>query len=95
MHRRIRITQADFEKYGYSHECPRCEALRGGAPDTNKNHSGDCRPQIYGKWEARDDPKWVLLGKQLESRYLKDEVREGEVDADGHQRLPEALAEES
>ena len=46
----------------------------------------------YGEWEALNDPKWVLLGKHLESQYPRGEVQEGQVDAEGHQRLPGALA---
>ena len=34
---------------------------------------------------------WETIGKH----NPKDEVREGEIDAEGHQRLPEVLAEES
>ena len=95
MSRRTRITRADLDKYGFTDGCPRCEALRAGAPDTTKHHSEDCRFRIYDEWETSNDPKWMLLGKQLEKHYPKDEIREGEIDAEGHQRLPEVLAEES
>ena len=91
--RKIRITKTDLDKYGYSDNGPRCEALRAGALDTNKHHSEDCRFRMYGEWQANNDPRWTLLGKQLESHYPKEEVRGGEVDAEGHQRLPEVLAE--
>ena len=91
---RTRITKADLHKYGFTDGCTRCEALRAGAPDTIKHHSEDCRFRIYGEWEASNDPKWVLLGK-MGKRYPKDEVREGKIDAEGHQRLPEVLAEDS
>ena len=93
--RRIRITKADLDKYGFTSGCPRCADLQSGARDSTHNHSEDCRFRIYGEWEAKSDPKWILLSRQLESEYPKDEVREGEVDAEGHQRLPEVLAEES
>ena len=95
MSRRTRITRADLEKYGLTAGCPRCEALRAGAPDTTKHHSEDCRFRIYGEWEAKSDPKRILLGKQLEKHYSTDDVREGEIYAEGHQSLPEVLPEES
>lgn len=50
MKRRIRITRADLNKYGFTGGCPRCEALRNGEQNTNKNHSEDCRFRIYGEW---------------------------------------------
>lgn len=93
--RRIRITKADLVKYGYTPGCPRCAALQGGAKDPACHHTEECRFRIDGEWESHGDPKWVLLSKQLESHYPKDEVREGQIDAEGHQRLPEVLVEES
>ena len=55
--RKIRITKTDLDKYGYSDNCPRCEALRAGALDTNKHNSEDCRFRIDGEWQTNNDPK--------------------------------------
>ena len=41
--KRVRVTQADLKKYGYSEGCPRCAELQAGHNRTNKPHSETCR----------------------------------------------------
>ena len=45
--KRVRITQADLKKYGYSEGCPRCTDLSRGHQKTNKSHSEECGISIY------------------------------------------------
>ena len=47
--KRVRITQADLNKYGYSEGCPRCTDLSRGHHKTNKSHSEECCIRIYGE----------------------------------------------
>ena len=63
MQRRIRVTKKDLEKYGFSPNCPRCEAIQRGVVDPQQHHTEDCRFRIYSEWEQHNDPKWKLLSK--------------------------------
>ena len=61
INKRIRITQADLKKYGYTDECPRCEPIKAGNHATDKNQREWCRIRIYGEWEQAGDPKRLQL----------------------------------
>ena len=66
VHKRIRITRADLDKYGYTDGCPRCEAIKAGNHATEKNHTEWCRIRVYGEREKAGDPKRQRLSTQLE-----------------------------
>ena len=44
--KRVRITQADLKKYGYSEGSPMCTDLPRGHHKTNDSHSEECRIRI-------------------------------------------------
>ena len=76
--KRVRITQADLTKYGYSEGCPRCNDLQAGHRKSGKGHSEACRIRMYGEYQANDDPKWRAVSRQLD----KERAQPGEVAAD-------------
>ena len=53
---RLRITNLDLNKYGYSDTCPRRRSLEIDET-TPIAHSEACRRRIYAQLEQEDDPK--------------------------------------
>ena len=41
--KRVRITRADLEAFGYTDDCPRCIDLQNGHHKTSEHHSEACR----------------------------------------------------
>ena len=72
--KRVRITQADLNKHGYSDGCPRCTDLSRGHHKTNKSHSEECSIRIYGEYETHDPSKWRLEIQQLQKKFPEPEV---------------------
>ena len=64
--KRMRITQADIKKYGYTPACPRCIALESGDHESTVGHNDDCRDRIYREYKRHNDPKWLRVKAQLE-----------------------------
>ena len=58
MDRQIRITQRDLKLFGYTHNCPRCEALQRGNPKSKKHHNLECRLRMYLSYKETNDQKW-------------------------------------
>ena len=69
--KRVRITQADLTKYGYSEGCPRCTDLIRGHHKTNRSHSEECRTRIYGEYKTQDSGKSRLVTQQLQKKSLQ------------------------
>ena len=52
VHKRIRITRSDLDKYGFTDGCPLCEAIKAGKHATEKDHTEWCRIRVYDAWEG-------------------------------------------
>ena len=57
--RRLKITRKDHETYGFTENCPRCDAIQMGDFQTNKNHTETCTERIYTQMRLANDPNWV------------------------------------
>ena len=84
---RVRITQRDLNRYGYSNNCPRCRELQRGRHLTKEKHSEECRLRIYGQYEANDDPKWKLARRELQLDGIDTNLPPQAADFDGLDRL--------
>ena len=56
--RQAKITNRDLDLYGYTGSCPRCKDLIDKVANPNRNHSNECRFNIYMQWEKHKDPKY-------------------------------------
>ena len=80
LHKRVRITQADCRKYGFTDGCACCEAIQEGHPQNHLRHTEWCRIRMYGEWEQAKDPKWRQISRHLEKSYPSDDVAAGNID---------------
>ena len=63
--RKIRITQVDLGKYGYSPGCVRCEALAIGNTSITTGHTDACRKRMYEEYRKNNDPKWRRVQEEI------------------------------
>ena len=56
--RQAKITTRDLDLYGYTGSCKRCKDLLDRVAHPNRNHSNECRFNIYMQWEKHQDPKY-------------------------------------
>ena len=80
LHKRIRMTQADCRKYGFTDGCACCEAIQEGHPQNHLRHTEWCRIRVYGEWEQAKDPKWRQISRYLENAYPSDDMAPGNID---------------
>ena len=80
--KRVRITQGDLKKHGYSERCPRCADLLRGHHKTNKSQSDECRIRIYGEYETRDPAEWRLVTQQLKQKVSEHDARGDDIEDD-------------
>ena len=63
--RRMRITKADLEKYGYHSSCPQCKHIQTyGKPQAGKNHSDQCRRQLTDAMSKTEQGRQRLAGDE-------------------------------
>ena len=62
---RLKLTRNDFEKYGYTKDCPKCADTDAHRPFTGKKHTEICRYRIYSEFERCNDPKHRRVREEL------------------------------
>ena len=83
VHKRVKITQADSRKYGFTDGCASCEAIQKNNPQNRLRHTEWCRIRMYGEWEQDKNPKWRQISGYLEMSYPSDDVAAGNIDIEG------------
>ena len=80
LHKRVRITQADFRKCGSADSCACREAIQEHHPQNNLGHTEWCRIRMYGGWEQGKDPKWRQISRYIEKSCPSDDIAAGNID---------------
>ena len=62
---RIRITKNDLLRYGFTHDCPKCNDVQANNNFTGRRHTEECRWRLYSESESNNDPKWRTVGREL------------------------------
>ena len=93
MDRKIRITRADLDKYGYTPHCDRCLDIEAGAYGTKAHHSDECHLRSYLKYYENNDKKRRDAEGQL-SRQAKPAGDKEEIRLEGLERSEAKAMEE-
>ena len=84
---RIRITQQDLVKNGFSNDCRRCADLEACKHLTKESHSEECRLRIYSERESHKDPKWALARRELQLEEIGTSLPSADIEIEGIENL--------
>ena len=71
--RRMRITDAILEKYGFTDGCPGCQHKREGRPG-HRPHTDECRQRLYAKMQANEHDREKLKAEDAKMQ-IKEEMQ--------------------
>ena len=90
--RKLRLTQNDFKRFGYTEGCRRCRELQAGIRHQDssvRDHSDECRLRMYLAYKEHRHPKYEQIRHLIEDPQF----REAEVDQEGAATTPAASPE--
>ena len=64
------LTQADFDKYGYTEGCAKCTRIRGGLPSRGWKHTPGCRSRVEARLREAGDPRISAADRRATERIV-------------------------